>query len=86
MTLFDRAVRQAPGNVAVRYQIALSLAGFDPDAYRGRIATELDAALKAAPATAYEKAMQGRAGELRTLLGGSRPAFDAKVRAFQGYP
>lgn len=86
MTLFDRAVRQAPGNVAVRYQIALSLAGFDPDAWRGRIATELDAALKAAPATAYEKAMQGRAGELRTLLGGSRPAFDAKVRAFQGYP
>ena len=86
MALFDRAVKLAPGNVAVRYQIALALAGFDPETYRSRIATELDAAIKAAPATAYERAMQARAVELKILQSRSRPVFDAKVREFQGYP
>jgi tetratricopeptide (TPR) repeat protein len=86
LALFDRAARLAPGNVAVHYQIALSLAGFDPEAYRGRITAELDAAIKAVPATAYERAMQARAAELKVLQGRSRPIFDAKVRAFQGYP
>jgi hypothetical protein len=86
LALFDRAVKLAPGNVAVRYQIALSLAGLDPDTYRARIAAELDAAVRATPATAYEKAMQGRAAELKTLLGANRAAFDARVRVFQGYP
>ena len=87
LALFDRAVARAPGNVAVRYQIALSLAGFDPDAYRARIHAELDAALKAAPATAYEKAMQTRAATLKALLlDGNRAEFDAQVRRFQGYP
>jgi hypothetical protein len=86
LTLFDRAVKLAPGNVAVRYQIALSLAGFDPDLYGARIAHELDAALKAAPATAYERAMQARAADLKALMRGPRPLLDAKVRQFQGYP
>jgi tetratricopeptide (TPR) repeat protein len=86
LALFDRAVARAPGNVAVRYQIALSLAGFDPDAYRARIDAELDAAIRAAPATAYEKAMQGRAATLKALLDGNRAEFDAQVRRFQGYP
>ena len=86
MALLDRAAKLAPGNVAVRYQIGLSLAGMDPDAYRARIATELETAARAVPATSYERAMQARAAELKTLQGGSRPAFDAKVRQFQGYP
>ena len=86
LALFDRAVALAPGNVAVRYQIALSLAGLDPDVHRARIAAELDAALRATPNTAYEKAMQARAAELKAVLGASRPVLDAKVRKFQGYP
>ena len=86
LALFDRADRLGPGNVGVRYQIALSLAGQDPDLYRERIAAELDAALRGTAATAYEKALQARAAELKTLLPGSRAAFDAKVRKFQGYP
>ena len=85
--MFDRAVRAAPGNVAVRYQIALSLAGFDAEAYRSHIESELQAAIHAVPETAYEKYVQARAGELLTLLRrGDRDAFDARVRAFQGYP
>jgi len=86
MTLFDRAAKLAPGNAGVRYQIALALASYDPDAYRARIAGELDAAIKATPGTAYERALQTRAAELKTLLPGSRAAFDARVRKFQGYP
>jgi hypothetical protein len=86
MALFDRAAKLAPGNVAVRYLIAQTLAGYDPDAYRARISRELDAALQAHANTAYERVQQARAAELKTLLGGNRPAFDARVRQFQGYP
>ena len=38
-----------PDNVAVRYQIGLSLAGFNPDKYRARIAPEFKAAMAATP-------------------------------------
>jgi len=87
MTLFDRAVRAQPRNVAVRYQIALSLAGLNPDAHRGRIDSELEATIRAVPETAYEKFVQGRAAELLTLLKrNDRDAFEAKLRTFQGYP
>lgn len=87
IALFDRAVRAQPRNVAVRYQIALSLAGFDLETYRGRIDGELEAAIHAVPETAYEKFVQGRATELLTLLKrDDRDAFDAKLHTFQGYP
>ncbi len=87
MSLFDRAVRAAPRNVAVRYQIALSLAGLDRNTHSGRIENELEAAIRAAPETAYEKFVQTRAGELLALLKqGDRETFDEKVRIYQGYP
>lgn len=85
--LFDRAVKLAPGNVAVHYQIALSLLGFDAEKYRMRIQSELRAAIAAEAATSYEKAMQGRAGELLGLVNRGAPdALQARVRTFQGYP
>jgi len=87
MLYFDRAVRAAPRNVAVRYQIALSLAGLNLEAHRSRIDSELEAAIHATPETAYEKFVQGRAVELLMLLKrGDRDAFETKLRAFQGYP
>jgi hypothetical protein len=87
LTLFDRAVKAAPRNVAVRYQIALSLSGLDLEQYRSRIEIELNAAIQAPPETAYEKFVQGRAGELLTLLKrNDRDTFDTKLRIFQGYP
>lgn len=87
LALFDRAVKAAPGNVAVRYQIALSLAGYRPDQFRARIEDELDAARRDTPETAYEKFIQARAGELQVLLKRNDPAaFAEKVRLFQGYP
>jgi tetratricopeptide (TPR) repeat protein len=87
MLYFDRAVRAAPRNVAVRYQIALSLAGLNLEAHRSRLDSELEAAIHATPETAYEKFVQGRAVELLMLLKrGDRDAFETKLRAFQGYP
>jgi len=87
VNLFDRAVRLAPGNVAVRYQIGLSLAGFDPAKYQARIVSELKAAVSDTAETAYEKRMQARAAELLVLLNqGGRDAFDKRVRKYQGFP
>lgn len=87
ISLFDHAAHVAPDNVAVHYQIALSLAGFDADKYRGRIEAELTAAIHDAPATAYEKAMQARAAELLALLRrGDGDRLDAMVHKYQGYP
>ena len=84
--LYGATLELAPGNVAIRYQVALTLAGFDPVAQRGRITAELDAALRARPATSYERAMQGRAAQLKAALSGERVQFDTLVRSFQGYP
>lgn len=87
VNLFDRAARLAPGNVAVRYQIALSLAGFDTTKYQARIASELKAALSDTPQTAYENKIQGRAGELLGLMNqGGHDAFAMRVRKYQGFP
>ena len=87
LALFDRAVQLAPGNVAVHYQIALSLAGFNAGKYRARIASEFKAAVTAAPQTAYEKKIQGRAQDLLgTMNQGADDAFHARVRKYQGFP
>lgn len=87
ISLFDRAVRLAPGNVAVRYQIALSLAGFDAAKYQARIVSELKAAISDTPETEYEKKIQGRATELLAFMNqGARDAFDSRVRKYQGFP
>ena len=87
LALFDRAVKAAPGNVAVRYQIALSLAGYQPEKFRNRIAQDLEAAIRSAPQTEYEKFIQARAAELLALLNRSdAAALAAKVHQFQGYP
>ena len=85
LALFDRAVQLAPGNVAVHYQIALSLAGFNSGKYHARIASELRASLAAVPQTAYEKKIQARAQELSGLMNQDN-AFHARVRKYQGFP
>jgi hypothetical protein len=87
LQLFDDAAHLAPDNVAVRYQIGLSLAGFDPDKYRARIRSEWTAAIHDTPESAYEKAMQERASRLLAALAkDDSHAFAALVRQYQGYP
>ena len=85
LALFDRAVKLAPDNVAVHYQIGLALAGFQPEKYRARIVSEFKAAAASPPRTAYEKKIQERAGELLSLME-TRDAFTARVRKYQGFP
>ena len=87
ISLFDLAVKTDPANVAVHYQIALSLAGYDREKYHARIAVELHAAMTNIANTAYEKKIQTRAGELLGLLNqGAHDAFDSRVRKYQGFP
>lgn len=87
MALFDRAVKLAPGNVAVHYQIALSLVGYDAEKYHARIVAELRAAVAGDAATAYEKTIQDRANDLLGLVNrGPQEALAAMVRKYQGYP
>jgi tetratricopeptide (TPR) repeat protein len=87
ISLFDRAVKLAPGNVAVHYQIALSLVGYDAEKYHARIVTELRAAVADDAATAYEKKIQDRANDLLGLVNrGPQDALAAMVRKYQGYP
>jgi len=87
ISFFDRAVRLAPDNVAVRYQIALSLAGFDAEKYRARIMAELKAAASGTAETAYEKKIQTLAQELLGLLAlAPHDGFDLLVWKYQGFP
>jgi tetratricopeptide (TPR) repeat protein len=87
LALFDRAGRAAPHNVAVHYQIALSLAGVDKIVYRQRIESELQTAIQGPPQTAYEKFVAARAQDLLNLMKrGDGDAFDARLKTFQGYP
>ena len=86
LALFDRAVKLAPGNVAVHYQVALALLGFDGEKYRARILTELHAAAGGTAATAYEKAIQTRANDLLGLINhGPQDALAARLRKYQGF-
>jgi len=86
LSLFDRAVKLDPANVAVHYQIGLSLAGYDPDKFRLRIASEFRAAVTGRADTAYERKIQDRANELLGLVNhGPREALEARVRKYQGF-
>ncbi|MBA2588161.1 MAG: hypothetical protein H0U98_05985 [Alphaproteobacteria bacterium] len=87
ISMFDLAVKTDPANVAVHYQIALSLAGFEAEKYHARIIAELRAAASNTANTAYEKKIQTRATELLGLLNqGAHDAFDLRVRKYQGFP
>ena len=86
IALFDRAVKLAPDNVAVHYQVALSLLGFDAQKYHARIQAELRAAVAGTPATAYEKVIQTRASDLLGLVThGPEDALAARLRKYQGF-
>ena len=87
LTAFAAAFRVAPDNLAVRFQYALSLSGYNADRFAAEIKDAFARIARLKPATAYEGVAKTRAAELSALLAkGDRAAFDAKVRAYQGYP
>ena len=87
LAAFAAAFRSAPDNLAIRYQYALSLSGYDAGRFAPQIKDAFARIAKLKPATAYETVAKSRAAELSALLARpDRAAFDAKVRLFQGYP
>ena len=87
LALFEKAIAAAPGNVAVHYQVALSLAGYDRARFESRIRARLEAAVNATPATAHERFVRSRAADLLELLkAGDAAIFAARVHRYQGYP
>ena len=84
---FKRAIALAPNDVIIRYEYALQLAAYDAKGQRAEIAAQLAAATSAQAPTAYEKALQDRAGRLADLLvKNDLAAFTAQVKRYQGYP
>jgi hypothetical protein len=87
LALFDRAEKLDADNVAVHYQVALSLLGFDGEKYHARIQAELRAAIASKADTAYERKIQDRANDLLGLVNhGPQEALETQVRKYQGYP
>ncbi len=87
LAAFAAAFKAAPDNLAVRYQYALSLSGYDADRFNREILDAFARIAKEKPATAYETLARNRAAELAALLRkGNREAFDARVHLYQGYP
>ncbi len=87
LAAFAAAFKAAPDNLSVRYQYALSLAGYDADRFSREVKDALARIAKTKPMTAYETLARARAAELAGLLAkGDRNAFNAKVRLYQGYP
>lgn len=84
---FSEAFQAAPANVTLYYQYALSLAGYDPAAYRMAIGDALSRAIADPARTAYERVAQKRSAALLALLKrGDTKTFAARVRRYQGYP
>lgn len=87
LAAFDRAFALAPGNVALRYQYALSLSACDIDTYRDKIADALTRAVSGQPKGVYEAFAQSRARELLAVLKkGDMDRYAALVSRDQGDP
>lgn len=84
---FQKGIAADPKDVVLHYQFALSMAGLDPDKYHDQILKQLNAAATGTPASAYDELSKKRAAELLDLLkAGKEDAFEAKVKAYQGFP
>ena len=83
---FAQALQQAPGNIAIRYQYALTLSGYDAKRFHAEIDTLFTHVVEGRADTAYMRLLQKRAAELRGLLRkGDADGFAARVRAYEGY-
>jgi len=84
---FNKALAADPKDIVLHYQFALSMAGLDADEYHDKILAQLTAAANGNPDTAYDALSQKRAQELLGLLkAGNMDTFEAKVKAYQGFP
>lgn len=83
---FAQAFAQAPNNIAIRYQYALTLSGYDVKRFRGEIEALLTRVVEGHADTVYLRLVQKRAAELQSLLRkGDDEGYAARVRAYEGY-
>lgn len=86
LTLFAQALAQAPNNIAIRYQYALTLSGYDVERFHGEIEALLTHVVEGQADTAYLRLLQKRAAELQSLLRkGDAEGYAARVRTYEGY-
>lgn len=84
---FDKAFADAPENVGLHYQYALTLSAYDVNAYRAKIEDALTRAQNCPANGLYETFVQARAKELRDALKkGDMEAYAALVSRDQGDP
>jgi hypothetical protein len=84
---YSKAFAAAPGNLVIRYQYALALAGYDLPEYQKDVEASLARALACQPASAYETFTRNRARELLDALKrGDATAAARLVRHDEGYP
>jgi hypothetical protein len=84
---FAKAFAAAPDNLVLRYQYALTLAGYDLDRFRSQVEDALSRAATLKPGSAYEIFAQNRARELLAALKrNDLSAFAWLVHRDQGYP
>ncbi|MEI9995370.1 MAG: hypothetical protein WDM91_12300 [Rhizomicrobium sp.] len=87
LAAFAAAFKAAPDNLAIRYQYALSLSGYDADRFGHEIRDAFARIAKEKPASAYEGVAKTRAAELLILMNKNDvDGFNARVRKYQGYP
>jgi tetratricopeptide (TPR) repeat protein len=84
---YSKAFAAEPDNLVIRYQYALTLAGYNLADYQKDIEAELTRAVACTANSAYETFAKGRARELlETLKRGDMAGVQRLVRHDQGYP
>jgi hypothetical protein len=84
---FAKAFAVDPNNLVLRYQYALVLGAYDPDAYRKEIEDALARAVSGTPHSEFDKFEQARARALLDAIkSGDLETFSKMVRHDQGYP
>jgi hypothetical protein len=83
---FRRAIAAEPENPVIRMQFVLTVSGYDFDANRDEVLTQLNAAATLEPRSAYERAMRERAMRLLELARANKRADYLKlISRYQGY-
>jgi hypothetical protein len=83
---YRRGIAADPDNLVLKFQFALSLAGYDLNANRDDVDGLLTAAAAGLPRTAYERVLKSRAAQLLEAVRRNPRAALALVNTYQGYP
>ena len=83
---YRRGIAADPENLVLKFQFALSLAGYDLNSHRNDIEMLLVGAAAGVPKTAYERELKARAARLLEALRKEPRSALQLVNRYQGYP